>query len=112
MSTFPKGCYALVKADRKATLKAKDEAENAKARKRANGRCECFVIGEGRCLRRDTETHHLLDGWRFRGRGKSALMIHKQRLCLRHHREQKANLIKLVPTGMLPVWFDAYERVE
>ena len=100
----------LDKRERASAIKALDEAGSNEARRRANGRCEIFVVSEGRCTRRDVQTHHMLGGRGVRARGKSALAIHKQRACLRCHEEITGRVLRLLPSGDLPRWDDAYER--
>jgi hypothetical protein len=79
---FPKPLpHALTRDARKAHDEAQDKRGSAEARTRANGRCEIWVIGEGRCRRVDRETHHRLGGWRMRGRGVSATAGEKIRVC-------------------------------
>lgn len=80
---------ALVKQDDKAKERTTDEKENAKARARANGRCEVQVLLSSvgrkkhyqRCERRDGHTHHLLGGIGRRNKGASILSDNKLRVC-------------------------------
>ena len=113
MISFPKPRPTLLdKAERDAAAHTKDLRESVKARQRAAGRCEIYILGEGRCARRDFHTHHLIGGWGLRGKGKSALAKHKQRACPICHREITGHVLVLrKPAGQLPVWYDAYERI-
>lgn len=97
--------------DRKKREKEFDEKESAKAKARAKGRCEIFVVGEGRCKRRDAQTHHMLGGWGRRGKGESAKAERKQRVCDSCHRLITGHALKLLQDGPLPMWDDAYERI-
>lgn len=90
---------ALDKADKQKAIEAQDRAENAKAKKRAKGRCEMretwgaqreFV----RCVRKDTETHHLIGGIGRRNRGKSILAEYKLRVCSACHQAITANILR------------------
>ena len=83
---FPKPLpHALTRDARKAHDAAQDKRGSAEARTRAAGRCEVFVVGEGRCRRVDRHTHHTLSGWRRRGRGVSAFAAAKLRCCEQCH---------------------------
>ena len=94
---------ALDKDDRDKALAAKDQAENAKARKRAKGRCEVrVVVGSydqfhiealDRCQRKDTQTHHLKGGIGRRNRGDSILAIQKLRVCTQCHNDINAKIL-------------------
>ncbi len=81
--------HALVKADRKAALKAKDEAENAKVRKRSRGQCEVVgvygsAIPDLRCQAKAMpQSHHLIYGSGRRNVGKSILAECRQAVCKR-----------------------------
>lgn len=100
----------LDRADRRASLKVRDEQESAKARTRANGRCEIDVIGEGRCARRDLHTHHMLGGWGRRLSPEGVKAIRKQRTCHQCHSDIGAHV--LVREGdPLPHYTDRYRRV-
>lgn len=84
-----------------------DERENAKARKRANGRCEIWIDGQ-RCKRKDTTTHHMLGGSGVRARGESRLAARKQRACLVcHELVQRETKVRRVG-GAMPHWTDRY----
>lgn len=112
MTAFPKSRPRLLdQRDAKAARDAFDLAESAEAKRRANGRCEVFVVGEGRCTKRDTETHHLLGGWGRRGRGESAKAIRKQRCCAAHHKLITGHVLKLLPSGPVPRFDDPYEDI-
>lgn len=99
---FPKArVQALEKQDRVKQLATKDRAENAKARARAKGQCEVRqIFSDGlqrlpvRCPCKDMETHHLIGGIGRRNRGKSILAVNKLRVCLRHHAEITAHIMK------------------
>jgi hypothetical protein len=97
----------LDQRDRKAEIATLDRQESEKARIRANGRCEIFIVGEGRCKRRDLHTHHLISGWGKRARGNSALAENKLRVCALHHTELHGHV--LVPEG--PIQDHAYRRI-
>jgi hypothetical protein len=115
---FPKSrVRALDKADKAAALAKQDKAENAKARKRAKGRCEVWEIEkvvckvqmgpigsncvcpepkpvQYRCGRKDTETHHLIGGIGRRNKGKSILADYKLRVCKDCHAAITANILR------------------
>jgi hypothetical protein len=97
---FPKGrVKALDKQDKQAALEALDKKENAKAKKRAKGRCEVYAPVRGlaypaRCIHKDVETHHLLGGIGRRNRGKSVLAEYKLRVCKECHTAITANILK------------------
>ena len=86
-----------------------DETGSREAKQRANGRCEIVIVGVGRCQKRDVHTHHLIGGWKQRGRGKSALAVHKQRACVEHHVAIEHNELKRIASGPDPVYTDCYE---
>lgn len=88
---------ALEREARDAKRDRLDKRENAKARTRANGRCE--VRAWMRCQRADRETHHLKGGSGTRNRGVSILARWKLRVCLRCHREITERV--LVPSSKL-----------
>jgi hypothetical protein len=99
---------ALEKADKAKAIEAQDRTENAKARKRAKGRCErvevvnaSIVVGKGdvvevRCHRKDVHTHHLLSGIGRKNIGRSILASAKIRVCEKCHSDIHARI--LVPT--------------
>ncbi|HXE82911.1 MAG TPA: hypothetical protein VN513_06245 [Gemmatimonadales bacterium] len=108
---FPKGRPAALDRQAKKTARVSiDHAESAKAKARAHGQCEVTVIGEGRCLRRDTETHHLING-RLRGRGESAQAERKIRCCHRCHQAITQHLLQRVGEP-IPHFQDRYRRVQ
>lgn len=81
---------ALEKQDRTKRKKATDDKETAKVKKRSGGQCELkevVLLTEGpkayykRCVRRASETHHLLGGTGRRGVKESALAKNKLHLC-------------------------------
>lgn len=100
---------ALDRADKKAAQASADRQGSEEARKRAAGRCEVVVIGEGRCPRRDNHTHHMIGG-RLRGKGESALASRKQRTCDKCHRLITEHVLVRVG-GVVPSWRDKYRRV-
>ena len=108
---FPKGRpKALLKDDQRKAVEARDKAENAKARKRAKGRCEVQELWMEcdatihtttrwryvpvRCRRKDSQTHHLISGIGRRNRGDSILALYKLRVCAEHHREITAKILQ------------------
>jgi hypothetical protein len=97
---FPKGrVKALDKADKQKAIEAKDRAENAKAKKRAGGRCEVLeLVGRNKaafaCPHKDTETHHLIGGIGRRNKGKSILAEYKIRVCKECHAAITANILR------------------
>lgn len=108
---FPKSRpRALDKLARKNLIVSTDKAESKKAKDRAKGRCEVFVVGEGRCARKDQHTHHLLAGYGRRGKGRSGLAEHKQRVCEQHHDQITRHILRILVNGNLPQFDDAYER--
>lgn len=81
---------ALEKQDRTKRKKATDDKETAKVKTRSGGQCECREILHNylndelikrRCVRRASETHHLLGGSGRRGVKESALAKNKLHLC-------------------------------
>jgi hypothetical protein len=101
---FPKSRpKALDKQDRDRALETKDQAENAKARARAKGQCEIQVvlvnvIGRKsiavRCVRKDSQTHHLKGGIGRRNRGVSILSDWKLRVCDQCHAHITGKILK------------------
>jgi hypothetical protein len=90
---------ALDVAEKRTQRAATDKAENAKARKRAKGRCEVrfeSVLGPAgcRCISKDTETHHLLGGIGRRNTAKSILAQYKLRVCAECHREITQHILQ------------------
>jgi uncharacterized cupin superfamily protein len=95
---------ALDKADKAKAIEKHDKAENAKAKKRAGGRCEVrgigihdkTVYGTGvwRCQAKDTETHHLIGGIGRRNKGKSIMAEFKLRVCKECHAAITANVLR------------------
>lgn len=81
---------------------AVDKAESRIAKARAKGRCEVTVEGV-RCRMRDCETHHILSGWKLRGRGESAKAEWKTRCCTQHHREITGHVL-------WHIWGNRYRR--
>lgn len=93
----------LDKRAAKAEIDKTDREESAKARRRANGRCEVIEFvgfdpwGQPefrRCGRRDSQTHHLKGGIGRRNRGDSILAIFKLRTCDRCHPEITGHVLK------------------
>lgn len=108
---FPKGRpRKLDKDDRDRLVVTTDRDENTKAKQRAGGRCEVFEVGRGRCMRKDQHTHHMLSGFGRRGKGRSGLAEHKQRVCATCHHEITTHVLRLLVDGDLPKFTDAYER--
>jgi len=104
---FPKTrVKALDQADRTRARTAQDKAENAKAKRRAQGTCEVFClvavhpargkyVGEyQRCRQVDTATHHLIGGIGRRNRGKSILAAYKLRVCAKCHDAITKNILR------------------
>jgi len=100
---FPKSrVRALEKGDKAAKIRLTDRSENAKARKRAEGRCEvCIVLSNVgrksiavRCERKDTQTHHLKGGIGRRNRGVSILAEYKLRVCDQCHELITRNILQ------------------
>jgi hypothetical protein len=93
MNPQPKPMPKLLEKQAKAlSTRATDRAENAKAKQRAGGQCEVYVVPDGknlyrRCLKPATETHHLLGGIGRRNKGQSILADYKLRVCATCHRE-------------------------
>ncbi len=108
---FPKSRpLALDRADKKRAQQTKDQAESEKARQRANGRCEIVIIGEGRCRRKDMQTHHMLAGHGRRLTPEGMKAERKQRACLEHHDQVQQRI--LVRVGdVMPHYADVYERI-
>jgi hypothetical protein len=90
---------ALERADKAKAIEAQDRKENAKARKRAKGRCEVIESTGARyyvmaCSRKDTQTHHLISGIGRRNKGKSILAAHKLRVCDQCHHDLHAKILQ------------------
>jgi hypothetical protein len=90
---------ALDKQAKAKAIEAKDKAENAKARKRAAGRCEVRTndlvrLQLARCPNKDSQTHHLIGGIGRRNRGKSILAEHKLRVCNDCHKAITGNVLQ------------------
>jgi hypothetical protein len=96
---------ALDKQAKQQAIEAKDKAENAKARKRAKGRCEvhelwplpCPVTQSARyvrCPNKDVHTHHLLSGIGRRNIGRSVLAEYKIRVCEKCHADIHAKVLQ------------------
>lgn len=103
----------LDKQDRDKLTVSTDKAEDKLVKARSKGRCEVFVVGEGRCQKKGMAIHHLLGGWGRRARGRSALAEHKQHVCDGiggHHGQITAHILRLMVNGDLPRFDDAYER--
>lgn len=97
---LPKGrVKALVVEDARAKLETQDKTENAKAKARAEGRCEVRVgkmMTFVRCQRAGVDPHHLIGGSGRRNRGKSILAQYKLWVCRQCHDDITAK--KLQPT--------------
>ena len=88
---IPKGRPAsLLKQDRAKQKKKVDDKQSALVKKRSGGQCECREVMHNyqndelmrrRCVRRASETHHLLGGIGRRGIKESALAKNKLHLC-------------------------------
>jgi hypothetical protein len=99
---IPKGrVKALEKQDKQAALLALDKKENAKAKKRAGGRCEVLEVAHRRdtvmtvaCLNKGTDPHHLIGGIGRRNKGKSILAEYKLWVCRECHNQITANILK------------------
>jgi hypothetical protein len=104
---------------------ALDTRESAKVRKRSGGQCEVREVLElggwlgpagmpVRCQRAATQVHHMIGGNGKRGRGISALAIHKQHMCDACHLWITGDLggkkLKRIG-GDVPLWTDTYQRV-
>lgn len=107
---FPKGRPRRLDKDAAKAERAQfDQAQSAEAKRRAGGRCEIFVVGQGRCEKRDLHTHHMISGIGRRALGVSAKAIHKQRVCADCHRLITGHVLKVLSEGRLPVFSDPYE---
>lgn len=93
-----------------------EQPENAKVIARSGGQCEVQILVTAlamrpiRCRRRGLEVHHLIGGWRTRGRNESALSIHKIFVCRSCHRDLTEHKLQRLG-GPVPLWTDCYERV-
>jgi hypothetical protein len=97
---------ALEKADKAKAIEAQDRTENAKAKKRAKGRCErvevvnaSIVVGKGdvvevRCHRKDAHVHHLISGIGRRNMGRSIFAEHKLCVCEKCHADIHAKVLQ------------------
>lgn len=90
---------ALDAREAKAQLESHDKQESAKAKKRAEGRCEVVeydstLRGNIRCYRVDAHTHHLISGIGRRNKGKSILAAWKLRVCDQCHRDIHAKVFQ------------------
>lgn len=114
MLKFPKPVPALIEKTQKQLAVASLEAsENAEVRFRSGGVCEVTTLQDGvpiRCRRRATDIHHMIGGWGRRGRGISALALHKQHVCRWCHREISGHVLQHVGC-QVPVFTDRYRRV-
>ena len=104
----------LERADRRSTLRERDKQESAKAKARANGRCEVVVLDETprvpkRCPRRDLHTHHMLGGIGRRLTERGIAAERKQRVCDRCHDDITGNVLQRVG-GTDPHYTDPYFR--
>ena len=98
-----------------------EQPENAKVIDRAGGRCEvrmqmlrCATESDPklivrRCPSAATEIHHLIGGYRVRGRKESALAIHKLAVCQMCHRDLTEHKLQRLG-GPVPLWTDCYQR--
>jgi hypothetical protein len=94
---------ALVKDERDAAWRARDERESAKVRRRSKGICE-VTIGGVRCTLRGREVHHHIGGWKLRGRGESALAKNKTHCCIKHHTMIERNVLEHVAGNRYKEW--------
>ena len=101
---------ALDKQDRDRLTMTTDAEESKKVKQRSGGQCEIVIDGEGRCLRKGFQVHHMLGGWGRRARGRSALAEHKQHACSECHDFITKHLLRLNVQGSLPSWTDVYTR--
>jgi hypothetical protein len=94
---------ALDRADKAKAIEAQDRKENAKARKRAKGRCEVVEVvlnkatGKpvlGFCTRKDAHTHHLLSGIGRKNIGRSILASAKIRVCESCHTQIHSRILQ------------------
>lgn len=99
-----------------------DVTQNEVVRLRSGGRCEVLTlileqsgdfVDRERCYHPATEIHHLIGGWKRRGRGSSALAEHKQHVCRSCHRAITGMVggrkLVLLRRGALPRFDDVYE---
>ena len=92
-----------------------EQPENAKVIARSGGQCEVHILVTAqamrpiRCRRRGLEVHHLLGGWRTRGRGDSCLAEHKLFVCRSCHRDLTEHKLQRLG-GPVPLWTDCYQR--
>ena len=99
-----------------------EQPENAKVVERSGGRCEvverwtspdtdAFYASRHpvHCYRPATELHHLLGGWRRRGRNDSRLAIHKLAVCTQCHHDITEHKLQRLG-GPVPLWTDCYQR--
>jgi hypothetical protein len=122
---FPKSSGKRLYSQKAADQKL-DKAESEKVKVRSEGRCEVFELQQWsnsplevplmvRCPYRAEHVMHLIGGRGKRGRGKSALAIHKLHGCAEHHREIDGDVggrrLKRIG-GPVPHWTDCYERVK
>lgn len=95
----------LDKRDQRAKVAEIDRKENAKVKQRSGGRCEVRIdlTLEGytepwaidrRCVRRASQTHHLISGIGRRNIGKSILAEHKLHVCDLHHQEIHGHVLR------------------
>jgi hypothetical protein len=91
---FPKGKpQMLVRDELRRADEATDKRESAKVKLRSRGRCE-VTVGGVRCSKRASEVHHLIGGWKLRGRGDSALAKNKTHACGDCHRLITGNALE------------------
>src|SRR3990167_3461228 len=103
------------KAAKPANWKAADRQGSAEVKRRSGGRCEVVEVVGARlvaCPNRATEVHHLIGGWKIRGRGISASALRKQHVCISHHKAITGDVgVKLKRIGgPVPYYTDCYRR--
>lgn len=108
---------AVAREKRKQTRLATDEEGTQEVHERSKGQCEVTWFGKRakrviRCQRpRMIGVHHMIGGHGKRGRGISALAIHKQDVCSECHRLITSHVLRRVGDEV-PLWTDEYERVD
>lgn len=83
-----------IRRQRRMALCLTDRAEHAKVKARSGGRCEAVIAGE-RCRERAVHDHHLKSGWGVRNVGDSILAANRVHLCVTHHQQIHAKLLRV-----------------